>query len=85
MWAGDLGLADASGKQLGRAQPAGLELVAVLLCRRAARNGWHPRILTHQAAQLQPGPRDLNQPKNLPMSRCQALLTGALAYVIRCA
>jgi hypothetical protein len=64
--AGDLGLADASGKQLGRAQPAGLELVAVLLCRRAARNGWHPRILTHQAAQLQPGPRDLNQtPKRL--------------------
>jgi ApeA N-terminal domain 1 len=34
-------LADASSKQLGRAQPASLQPVAFLLCRRAARHGWH--------------------------------------------
>jgi hypothetical protein len=39
--AGDLGLADASGEQLGRLQPAGLELLTVSLGRRAARDGWH--------------------------------------------
>jgi DnaK suppressor protein len=43
--AGDLSLADADGEQLGRAQPAGLEPVAFLSCRRAAGNGWHGRIL----------------------------------------
>ena len=39
--AGDLGLAHAGGEQLGGAQPAGLEPIAFLLCRRAARDGWH--------------------------------------------
>jgi hypothetical protein len=37
--AGDLGLADAGGEQLGGAQPASLQ--AITLCRRAARDGWH--------------------------------------------
>jgi hypothetical protein len=39
--AGDLGLVDAGGEQLGRPQPAGLEPVTFLLGRRAARDGWH--------------------------------------------
>jgi hypothetical protein len=41
--AGDLGLVDAGGEQLGRAQPAGLEPVALSLCRWAARDGCHAR------------------------------------------
>jgi hypothetical protein len=39
--AGDLGLADASGEQLGGPQPPGLEPFAFSLCRRAAREGRH--------------------------------------------
>jgi hypothetical protein len=53
--AGDLGLVDTDGEQLGRAQPPGLEPVAFSLCRKAARDSWHPRILTRPAASLQPG------------------------------
>ena len=41
--AGDLGLVDAGGEQLGGAEPAGLEPVALSLCRRAARDGWYAR------------------------------------------
>ena len=44
--AGNLGLAHAGGEQFGRAEPAALEPVTLLLCRSAARNSWHPRILT---------------------------------------
>jgi len=39
--AGDLGLADADGEQLGGAKPAGLEPFALSLCRSAARNRRH--------------------------------------------
>jgi hypothetical protein len=39
--AGDLGLGDAGGEQLGRAQPAGLQAVTFSLCRSAARDSWH--------------------------------------------
>jgi hypothetical protein len=39
--AGDLGLVDAAGEQLGRAQPASLQAVTFLLCRGAARDSWH--------------------------------------------
>ena len=53
--AGDLGLlADASGEQLGGARPASLEPVAFLLCRGAARDGWHGADPHPPAAQLQP-------------------------------
>jgi hypothetical protein len=51
--AGDLGLGVALGEQLGRPQPTGLEPVAFFLCRRAARDSWHARILTRPAAKLQ--------------------------------
>jgi hypothetical protein len=44
--AGDLGLMDAGGEQLGGAEPAGLEPFAFSLCRRAAGDGWHAPILT---------------------------------------
>jgi len=53
--AGDLGLTHADGEQLGRAQPAGLEPLAFSLCRRAARDGWHPRILTCQQSAANSG------------------------------
>ena len=43
--AGDLGLADATGEQLGRTEPSGLQSFAFLLCRKAAGNGCHGRIL----------------------------------------
>jgi hypothetical protein len=43
--AGDLGLVDTGGEQLGRAEPTGLESVTFSLCRRAARGSWHARIL----------------------------------------
>jgi hypothetical protein len=46
--ASDPGLADADGEQLGRAEPAGLEPFAFLLCRRAASDGRRAPILTHQ-------------------------------------
>ena len=52
----DLGLTDAGGEQLGGAQPASLQVVTLLLCRRAARDGWHAWILTRQATQLQLSP-----------------------------
>ena len=39
--AGDLGLADAGGEQLGGTQPTGLASFAFSLCRRTASNGWH--------------------------------------------
>jgi hypothetical protein len=39
--AGDLGLVDAGGEQLGGAQPASLQAVTSSLCRRAARDSWH--------------------------------------------
>jgi hypothetical protein len=39
--AGDLGLADAGGEQLGGTQPTGLEAFALSLCGRTASNGWH--------------------------------------------
>ena len=52
--AGDLGLADAGGEQLGGAQPTRLEAFAFLLCRRAASDGWHGPILTGRAQQHQP-------------------------------
>jgi hypothetical protein len=48
----DLGLADTGGEQLGRSEPAGLKLLALLLCRRAARHGWHGRILIRRATQF---------------------------------
>ena len=41
--AGNLGLAYAGGEQSGRAEPAALEPVTLLLCRSAARNSRHPR------------------------------------------
>jgi hypothetical protein len=50
--AGDLGLGDAGGEQLGRAQPAGLQAVTFSLCRRAARDSWHapdPRLAGDRA------------------------------------
>jgi hypothetical protein len=50
--AGNFGLADTVGKQLGRTEPAGLEPVTFSLCRRAARDSWHPQILTRPAASL---------------------------------
>jgi hypothetical protein len=49
--AGDLSLDDASGQQLGGTKPAGLEPLALLVCRRAARDGWHPLILPRQRRQ----------------------------------
>jgi hypothetical protein len=54
--AGDLGLVDAGGEQLGCAQSAALEPVAFLLCRRATRDGWHAVSLTRRAVQRQPEP-----------------------------
>ena len=54
--AGNLGLAYAGGEQSGRAEPAALEPVTLLLCRSAARNSWHPRILTRLTGAL---PTDL--------------------------
>ncbi len=60
----DLGLADTGGEQLGRSQPAGLELLALLLCRRVAGHGWHTRILTRQAAQLQPHRPSTRHPRH---------------------
>ena len=39
--AGNLGLTDAGGEQLGSAQPTGLEAFAFLLRRGTARDGWH--------------------------------------------
>ena len=59
---GDLGLADAGGEQLGRAQPTGLEAFAFLMCRWAAGDGWHGPILTasagpHQLTPIRPTPR----------------------------
>jgi hypothetical protein len=53
--AGDLGLADADSEQLGGAQPAGLQPFTFMLCRRAARDGWHAPILTRRAAPVQLG------------------------------
>jgi hypothetical protein len=50
--AGDLGLADTDGEQLGGAQPASLEPIAFLLYRRAARDSWHVRILTRRSTRL---------------------------------
>jgi hypothetical protein len=50
--AGDLGLANADGEQLGGTQPAGLEPLALSLRRRAARDGWHAPILTRRATPL---------------------------------
>jgi hypothetical protein len=50
--AGDLGLADASGEQIGRTEPTSLEPVTFSLCRRAARDGWHaldPRLAGSRA------------------------------------
>ena len=50
--AGDLGLADAGGEQLGRAEPAGLQAVTFSLCRGAARDSWHapdPRLVGSRA------------------------------------
>jgi hypothetical protein len=44
--AGDLGLVEAGGEQLGGAQPTGLEPVAFSLGRGAAGDGWHGSILT---------------------------------------
>jgi hypothetical protein len=55
--AGDLGLVDTAGEQLGRPQPAGFESVTVLLCRTAARDGYMMPILTCSTAQLQLHPR----------------------------
>jgi hypothetical protein len=52
--AGNLGLADAGGEQLGRAEPAALESVAFSLCRRAARNSWHAPDPYLVGVQLQP-------------------------------
>jgi hypothetical protein len=62
--AGDLGLWDACGEQLGGAQLAGLQPVALLLCRRAASDGWHGRILAGRevklhSATINPTPRTL--------------------------
>jgi hypothetical protein len=54
--AGDLGLADTDGKQLAGAQPAGLQPVTFLLCRRAAGKGCHGRILPGQAGPAPLGP-----------------------------
>jgi hypothetical protein len=51
---GDLGLAEATGEQLGGAQPAGLKPLAFLLCRRVAGNGWHGRILPATGSQFHP-------------------------------
>jgi len=48
--AGDLGLADAGGEQLGDAQPTLLEPMALLLCRRAAGDGWHTADPHRQAS-----------------------------------
>jgi hypothetical protein len=44
--AGDLGLADTGGEQLGGPQSTQLKPVAFSLCRGAAGNGWHRPILT---------------------------------------
>ena len=51
--AGDLGLDDTGGEQLRGPQPAGLESIAFLLCRRAARDSRHPWILTRPGASRQ--------------------------------
>jgi hypothetical protein len=51
--AGDLGLVDAGGKQLGGTQPTRLEPLALVLCRRAAGDGWHGLILTGRSGQHQ--------------------------------
>ena len=39
--AGNLGLADTGGEQLGGAQPTLLKPLALLVCRGAAGDGWH--------------------------------------------
>src|SRR4029450_11236176 len=39
--ASDLGLADADGEQLSRAEPTLLKSLALVLCRGAAGDGWH--------------------------------------------
>ena len=68
--AGDLGLMDSGGEQLGRAQPTDLESVTFLLCRRAARDSWLGRILACPAEEFQPDPRPhIPQPdtKSLPL------------------
>ena len=68
--AGDLSLGDTGGEQLSGAQPTGLEPVAFLLCRRAARDSWLGRILACPAEEFQPDPRPhIPQPdtKSLPL------------------
>jgi hypothetical protein len=55
--AGDLSLADADGEQLGRSQPASLEPLPFLLCRRAARDGRHACDPDPPGSQLQLGSR----------------------------
>ena len=54
--AGALGLADSSSQQPGRVQPAALQPLAFLLCRRAARDGRHTPILARRAPRLQLNP-----------------------------
>jgi hypothetical protein len=54
--AGNLGLADTGGEQRSGVQPAGLQAITFSLCRRAARDSWHPRILARRAAHLQLNP-----------------------------
>jgi hypothetical protein len=51
--AGDLGLPDTDGEQLGGAQPAGLEALAFVLRRSTAGSGWHALILRWPSRQLQ--------------------------------
>jgi hypothetical protein len=50
---GDLSLSHAGGEQLGGAQPTSLQAVAFFLCRRAAMDSRHARILTCLTAELQ--------------------------------
>jgi hypothetical protein len=57
--AGNLGLADPGGEQLGPAQPTGLQAVTLSLCRRAARNRWHardPRLIGWSSSNSSPQP-----------------------------
>jgi hypothetical protein len=69
--AGNLGLTDAGGEQLGPAQPTGLEPVTFSLCRRAARNRWHrpdPRLIGWSSSNSSPQPTTPHGPcRRLPV------------------
>jgi hypothetical protein len=68
--AGDFGLADTSSQQIGGTQPASLELFALSLCRKTARDDRHPPILPRQS-----------HSSNSTAAGCQVNLQNPLAVV----